>query len=317
MPIATTGSSMKSSSFKPSRMSSSTARGSTDKRLDKQAKTLQRIEKKVDKLDERLQLLQPQTYLHPIPKPRQGREVNRTTNVAAWMRKEIERLNQDNRHSKYFQFPDDVSDRRLNADALREIGALISFHIPHMVGQVSWEDAYKKNPRECEMIVREARLSPEFTVFAQAAGQWAIRTLCANKMRNKLSVKNKKRHAGAERNTRTQPNAGTSRIDLPSQNNIFSETEDSGSDVPDEDHNQRETSTEELQPPKAMKNDSDSELGQIDLQIDSTTDGPADDAVTSRTKKTSRNQVEVASNGAQQTPGNVESQQLMSLKAIS
>ena len=149
---------------------------------------------KVNDLQEQVRFIQPQTYPHPIPKPRQGKEFSKFTSVAGWLFDAITELNQDivEGNRKYLQFPEEVDFRRLNSDCIRELEGLMSFQIPDLCGKVTWEKAYSRRPKDCEKVIRKARVLPELAVFAQAAGQWALRMLCANKMRTLMATNLKK-----------------------------------------------------------------------------------------------------------------------------
>lgn len=173
---------------------------SLERMANAQCRQMHVISKKIDDLHVRMDSLQRQTYLHPIPKPRQGKEIKRTTSVAAWLFEEINYLNSNisSGEQKYLQFPDNISHRRLNNDCIRELEGILSYHIPDLCGEVTWEEACNLKPKECESVIREARNLPELAVFAQAAGQWALRMLCANKMRSKLATKVGKRAAASD-----------------------------------------------------------------------------------------------------------------------
>ena len=158
--------------------------------LESQSRQIRVLVTKVNDLQEQVRTIQPQTYLHPIPKPRQGKEFSRSTSVAGWLFEAITELNQGiaEGNQKYLQFPEDIDFRRLNSDCIRELEGFMSFHIPDLCGKVTWEEVYSRRPKDCEKVIREARVLPELAVFAQAAGQWALRMLCANKMRTLMAT---------------------------------------------------------------------------------------------------------------------------------
>ena len=160
------------------------------KLLERQNRQIQVLVKKVDDVQEHIQTLRPQAYPHPILKPRQGKEFSRSTSVAGCLFEEIEALNAEIREGEqnYLQFPNDVDFRRLKSDCIRELEGLLSHHIPEMCEKFTWEEACCQRPKDCEQVIREAKVLPELAVFVQAAGQWALRMLCANKTRTMIAT---------------------------------------------------------------------------------------------------------------------------------
>ena len=162
--------------------------------LESQSRQIRVLVTKFNDLQEQVRFIQPQTYLHAIPKPRQGKEFSRSTSVAGCLFDTITGLNQGiaEGNQKYSQFPEEVDFRRLNRDCIREFECLMSFPIPDLCGKVTWEEAYNGSPKDCEKVIGEAQVLPELAVFAQSAGQWTLRVLCTNKMMTLIATNLKK-----------------------------------------------------------------------------------------------------------------------------
>ena len=130
--------------------------------LESQSRQIRVLVTKFNDLQEQVRFIQPQKYLHPIPKPRQGKEFSRPTNVAGWLFDAITEFNQDigEANRKYLQFPEEVNCQRLISDCIRELDGLMSFHIPDLCGKVTWEEACSRRPKDCAKVIREARVLP-------------------------------------------------------------------------------------------------------------------------------------------------------------
>ena len=162
--------------------------------LDNQVETYKLLEsllQEVRLLNERVTVLEPQSFLPAIESPPNP---NNFVNVARYLREVISRRNMTipDGARKYFEFSADLTDTQINSDALLCIDHLLSLHMSEHYGNKTWAETYECQKVRCERFIVVARRLPELSVFAQAAAQWAIRKLVENKMKSKMRTEKMK-----------------------------------------------------------------------------------------------------------------------------
>lgn len=167
-----------------------------------------RWSKDFSKIHKRLDDIQPNSKLPPIPSVKPGEAgFKREVNVAQVLRDVIEKANAviPEGQEKYIQFPEGFSDKKLNSDAKDALEILMLQLIGEDYGRLSWKTASRSTHMEqCESVIRAAAASPDFMVFRQTSFFWAIRELADQKMKSKGRV------AAQLRQNEVQENEGPS-----------------------------------------------------------------------------------------------------------
>lgn len=123
----------------------------------------------------------PETYLHPIPKPRN----EKSRNVAMLLRDGIGIANKDRGKGqlKHLPFSERLGDKQINSDASGCLEIIMHRQISSKIGNTTYERVYEEDPGGCVALLREAVNYSELRVFARAAGQWAISMLISERMK--------------------------------------------------------------------------------------------------------------------------------------
>lgn len=153
-------------------------------KLDEQHREIRDLRQTLDRKLEAV-LVSPKN--DPIPRPIQGKNTKRSTNVARTMRAEIEARNEriskrstsnsTDSTSLYLEFAQGIPDTRLNSDAMRVIESVLRLRLEAGWETMRWNEIYNCDKRKGEQVIQEASRMPELAVFSQASNQWAIRML--------------------------------------------------------------------------------------------------------------------------------------------
>lgn len=104
--------------------------------------------------------------LTPIPRPVQGKEIKRSSNVTKILREEIERRNSKKmelgRHSEetpeplYLQFDAEVNDTRLNSEAMKSIETIMRLRLDEGWDTKRWNEICSTDRQKSELVIQEA-----------------------------------------------------------------------------------------------------------------------------------------------------------------
>ena len=137
--------------------------------------TLKILVRNVDAIQNRVNVIHPQAFLHPIPKPRNYQKMyGRDQNMASMFRKlvaeEKDRLPRD-APRRCVNFPQHMGDGESNESAKRVAHIVMCMNLRGEWDAQLWGDICKSQRTNLIHILSERS---EFAVFSQGGGHWAV-----------------------------------------------------------------------------------------------------------------------------------------------
>ena len=185
--------------------------GRTNAALKALNDTLKGVMTVVLAVQDRMNIIQPRSRLHKIPKPKNyQKKYGRDPNMAAMFRKLVNDENellQSDASREFINFEDHISDEEANEDAKRTAYGYMCLLLPEgWEKKKSWTDVCKSWKKESERVIQTLSSRPEFRIFAQGGGDWGTRMVVEQKMKS-LASSVKKRPIDAKSNERIHKKA--------------------------------------------------------------------------------------------------------------
>ena len=166
--------------------------------------TLKILVRNVDALQNRVNVIHPQAFLHPIPKPRNyqkmyGRDPNMASMFLKLVAEENDRLPLD-APRRYVNFPQHMGDEEANESAKRVAHVVMCMNLRGEWGAQLWGDICKSQRTNAAKVIHILSERPEFAVFSQGGGHWAVQMVVERRQKsNKRTADNRSGKQKGER----------------------------------------------------------------------------------------------------------------------